>query len=276
MPGSGHWHISGLSGGILFTAVKQYKNFFLFFIFLLIGLGLGAWLRVEAQQPLNGNQISASASIAADIPAEENKALPDAAPAGQSGNVLWITVDQLGSRNPRLLKIWLVIPQKRTQTLYMIPVYPNQGIPDLAETFGLQANQLNREFSNLLNTNQVSWTHFIVADLNLYRSISPLFQLTDGAPTAAESLSDGEATIDLWADPQASLIDQVALINQYCHGISQVQSGAKPNLSDILQRSAGTYLTNFSQTDFLVAQKYLEQENALIFCSFPTINQFNP
>lgn len=288
--------------------MKNKPNIFFFNIFLLIGFGVGAWLRLDPhksniqnvgaankitisdEQWMKSNQIS---SVASDTAKEQNTSTnvltnqnsttslvtdqsPYINPGNESGNVLWITVDQLDSAAPQLLKLWLVIPQDRTKTLHMIPIYPSQGRQNLSNVFRLEGNQLSPEFTNFLNTDHLDWSHFIVVDLNFYHLLSQYLNQPEGGSAISELNPSPEQIEEIWVEADANIIDQVAVINRICGDIFQDDTKARINLSDFLSNSSETYLTNFSGTDILLAQKFIEQKDSLIFCSFPTINQFNP
>lgn len=184
--------------------MKNKPNIFFFNIFLLIGFGFGAWLRINPHQPniqnvgvankiiisdvqwMKSKQISSVATdtakeqnTLANVPTNQNSTTslvtdqsPYINPGKNSGNVLWITVDRLDSAAPQLLKLWLVIPQDRTKTLHMIPIYPSPGRQNLSKVFRLEGDQLSPEFTNFLNTDHMDWSHFIVVDLNFYHILN--------------------------------------------------------------------------------------------------------
>ncbi|HLA99474.1 MAG TPA: hypothetical protein VJL34_13560 [Anaerolineales bacterium] len=292
--------------------IKTTTPFLPFFVvFLLVGFWTGRQIAVSAQQPgpvENGTERPPIVELdsAPSTPTPQAPAVTEALPpvpslppptqpaaeqppkpsqlASRQRNLLVIGVDDLGSPDPRLEAVWLVIYMPANPHFMLLPVYPspssalqeaNSPSPDLAQLFHLNASKtLPAEFLSALEGRGLWWTGFLILD---EVALSDVIEFLGGAGEL--SSLDGARTIASLPpaanDPQEALIRQARLLHELCGNVARLSLDDGWRLPHLFGLIPAHAITDLDLDQVATEWQQLLQRAGEIACEYPSLAQTN-
>ena len=191
---------------------------------------------------------------------------------GQS-NLIIILVDDLASKKPKLLGLWLAGSVASAPQIIFLPIFPSLNSEDtdtIARSFSVEADgSPDIKFLEFLQQKEIWWDHYLVADQN---ALADLVSLMDGFDWDGRLFTGPEFTAMLFAaqdQPQVALSMQAEIVNELCRTAPIWAEEADP---DILW---GLFENRFRSDLELVAvqqaQERIAEPDGMPGCEFPTL-----
>ncbi len=162
-------------------------------------------------------------------------------------NLLILFVDDLGSRQPKLISLWLLIYPKDSSRLIFLPIFQeNNPAVDLVSTFQLNRERLDKRFVEAVKKRNILWHSFLVLDHSTQK------QLAD------------QIVPSLVQEPILS----TAILNGVCQKISvqpQILADFKPLIGDHL-------LSDFDLETALDLWQLRLSAQPHLLCEFPSLS----
>ncbi len=292
--------------------IKSYLPFLPFFIvFLLVGYWTGHQIAVSAQKPslekketkrlpivdLDSLPPTSTAQAASEpevLPPIPSLIRPTQAPtrtapdrsliATRQRNLLVIGVNELGSSNPGLESIWLVIYMPGQPRFMLLPVYPSQSTspssPDnssqlLAQVFQLDDTKTpGSDFLNALEEKGLWWTGYIILDKV---ALLDVVEFLGGA--GEYSSLDGASTIaslpNAMADPQQALASQAKLFQELCSNVSRMSVDDHWRLPHLFSLIPDHAISSLDLVQVSAEWQDLLNHFSEVACEFPSLSQTN-
>lgn len=191
---------------------------------------------------------------------------------GQS-NLIIILVDDLASKQPKLLGLWLAGSVASAPQIIFLPIFPslnNEDSDTIARSFSVEADgSPDIKFLEFLQQKEIWWDHYLVADKN---ALADLVSLMGGFEWAGSDFTGPEFTDILLANQnksQVALLMQAEIVNELCRTAPNWAEEADP---DILW---GLFKNRF-RSDLLLgavqqAQERISEPDGMPVCEFPTL-----
>lgn len=191
---------------------------------------------------------------------------------GQS-NLIIILVDDLASKQPKLLGLWLAGSVASAPQIIFLPIFPSLNSEEtdtIARSFSIEGDgSPNIKFLEFLQKKEIWWDHYLVADQN---SLADLVSLMGGFEWEGRDFTGPEFTDILLANQnksQVALLMQAEIINELCRTAPNWAEEADP---DILW---GLFKNRF-RSDLLLgavqqAQERIAEPDGMPVCEFPTL-----